>query len=80
MAPVVNDIYNRPPQVPIEKAIEEVKKALKSDPYAANLHLALLKLYGDAKNLEGMRAEFAIFKSLVPNDPLVKTLIEAGFK
>ena len=79
-APIYNYVFNKPKDVPISEAIEATQKALRYDPYAANLHVALLKLYGDSGNLAGMRTEFVAVQSLVPQTPLIKELTEAGFK
>ena len=79
-APVYNYVFNKPKEVPVTAAILATLRALKYDPFAPNLHVALLKLYGDAGTREGMRSEFATIKRLVPNTPLVRELTEAGFK
>jgi len=77
---VFNYVFNKPKDVPVSQSIEATKQAIKYDPYAANLHVALMKLYGDTKNLQGMRSEFSIIKSLIPNSSFVKLLTDGGFK
>lgn len=79
-APVFNYVFNKPPQVPVSLSIEATKRAIKYDPYSATLHVALLKLYSDTKNLDGMRSEFEIIKALIPHSIFVTSLIKAGFK
>jgi hypothetical protein len=73
-------VFNKPKDVPVTDAILATLRALRYDPYAPNLHVALLKLYGDVGNLEGMRSEFSTIRKLVPNTPLVRELTEAGFR
>ena len=66
--------------MPRETSIEVVKTAIKSNPYAADLHANLLKLYAEEKNMPAVQEEFHILQHLVPQTQIVKTLTAAGLK
>ena len=66
--------------VPLDQAIDGLKEAIKYNPYAADLHANLLKLYGEKKDGPNIQKEFDILKRLVPQSFVVKQLEQAGFK
>lgn len=55
---------------PYEMAIPVLKRALKDDPYSADLLLALVKAHVRAKNHDEATQEFIRLKALVPHAKL----------
>ena len=66
--------------MPITESIEQVKIAIKYNPFAADLHANLLKLYAEQQDGKGVQEEFNIVKRLAPQSEVTKTLMKAGFK
>jgi hypothetical protein len=66
--------------VSIDKAISGVQTAIKYNPYAADLHADLLKLYAEKKDVAGTRRELETLIQLAPNSDVVQTLLKAGLK
>jgi hypothetical protein len=61
-------------------AIERVQAALRDNPYAADLHTNLLKLYAEDQNKAGVEAEFKVIKRIAPHAPLIQQLERSGLK
>ena len=66
--------------VDVSTAISEVKKAIVFNPFAADLHADLMKLYAESGNQAEMQHEFGIVKGLAPNSPIVQQLEKAGMR
>ena len=64
----------------IDKAISGVQTSIKYNPYAADLHADLLKLYAEKKDVAGTRRELENLIQLAPNSDVVQTLLKAGLK
>ena len=61
-------------------ALDEVLKAAKYNPYAADLRVNAMKLYLQAGILAGAHEQFMVLKSIVPSAPLIGQLEKAGMK
>lgn len=79
-APAYIYAASAPKDFPVSLAIEKVNEAKKYNPFAADLHANLVKLYAQAKDVDNMQKEFAVLKRLAPMSPIVKNLEKAGLK
>ena len=64
----------------VEAAFEKVKDILRYNPYAADLHANMMKIYGIMNNQQGVQTEFTEVKRLAPNSLLVQQLTRQGFR
>ena len=73
-APAYLYVALEPTQVARNLAIERVRLSLQDNPYAADLHTNLLKLYAEEGNQAGVKHELEIITRLAPSSALVKQI------
>ena len=79
-APAFLYASSTPSTVSVEAAFEKVKDILRYNPYAADLHANMMKIYGIMNNQQGVQTEFTEVKRLAPNSLLVQQLTRQGFR
>ena len=73
-------VAGTPANTSLDEAIVKTKQAIANNPYAADLHGNMLKLYAMKGDMAAAHNEFDIIKRIAPQSELIRMLEKAGLK